>query len=50
MSATETENDASTVAKFLADHPKMTGMLFAALLMLSQAGLVVGGGSAYSGP
>ncbi len=38
-------------AKFLAEHPKMTGVLFTAMLLLSQAGTALAGnGSAYPGP
>ncbi|MFB6118638.1 hypothetical protein [Halosegnis sp.] len=45
------END-STVAAFLAEHPKMTGVLFTAMLLLSQAGGVIAGegGASYPGP
>jgi len=39
------------VADKLAEHPKMTGVLFMTLLLLSQAGMAVGGsGSATAGP
>ena len=42
----------STVAAYLAEHPKMTGVLFTALLLLSQAGSAVAGeaGTSYPGP
>jgi hypothetical protein len=33
----------NTVAAYLAEHPKMTGVLFTAMLLLSQAGTVVAG-------
>lgn len=42
------ENDSLTA--YLADHPKMTGVLFTALLLLAQAGSVAASGSAYGGP
>jgi hypothetical protein len=32
-------------ASFLAEHPKMTGVLFTMLLLLSQAGTVAANGS-----
>lgn len=41
----------STVRQFLADHPKMTGVLFTTLLLLSKAGAVLAdGGQGYAGP
>lgn len=44
-----TEDDA--VSAYLAQHPRMIGVVFAALLLLSQAGNVVAGGSgAIGGP
>jgi hypothetical protein len=42
------END-STVTNFLAKHPKMTGVLFTMLLLVSQAGTAAAGG-AVAGP
>ena len=42
------END-STVAKFLAEHPKMTGVLFTMMLLLQTAGTAVAG-EATAGP
>lgn len=39
------------IASFLAQHPKMTGVLFTALLLLSQAGsAMAAAGSTCSGP
>ena len=36
---------------YLAEHPRMMGVLFTLLLLLSQAGNVVaGGGGSYAGP
>lgn len=35
--------DTSRTAEFLKDHPRMIGMLFAAMVLLSQAGTVVAG-------
>jgi hypothetical protein len=40
----------NTVAAYLAEHPKMTGVLFTAMLLLSQAGSVAAGTTAISGP
>jgi hypothetical protein len=42
--------DTSSVSSFLAEHPRMTGVLFTMLLLLTQAGQVAAGGGAYSGP
>lgn len=40
-----------TLAAFVAEHPKMAGVLFTTLMLLSQAGTVMAGhGSAYPGP
>jgi hypothetical protein len=40
-----------TLATFLAEHPKMTGVLFTTMLLLSQSGTVLAGiGSGNSGP
>ncbi|MEF8807879.1 DUF7503 family protein [Natronomonas sp.] len=50
MSNDTKQNDSSTVSEFLADHPKMTGVLFTMLLLLTQAGAVAAGGGAYHGP
>lgn len=50
MSDRTTETDSNTVRSFLADHPRMTGVLFTMLLLLVQAGQVAAGGGAYSGP
>lgn len=36
-------SDDNTVRSYLAAHPKMTGVLFAMLLLLSQAGTVMAG-------
>ena len=39
------------VAAYLAEHPKMTGVLFTMMLLLSQAGSAMGAMSAdYPGP
>ncbi len=41
----------SSVTQYLADHPKMTGVLFSMLLLLSQAGTVMAGvGTSNPGP
>lgn len=50
MSPDETPSDSSTVSSFLAEHPRMTGVLFTMMLLLVQAGQVAAGGGAYSGP
>jgi hypothetical protein len=39
----ETDNE---VAAWLAEHPKMTGVLFTVMLLLSQAGTVAAGAGA----
>jgi len=43
----ETDNAA---AAWLAEHPRMTGVLFTMMLLLSQAGTVVAPGSGAAGP
>ncbi len=50
MSEAPTDADSSSVRSFLADHPRMTGVLFTMLLLLVQAGQVAAGGGAYNGP
>lgn len=41
----------NSVAAYLAEHPKMTGVLFTAMLLLSQAGTVAANNSGcISGP
>ncbi len=41
----------NTVAAYLAEHPKMTGVLFTAMLLLSQAGgVMAGAGHSVAGP
>ena len=41
----------STLAAYLAAHPKMAGVLFTMLLLFTQAGSVAAGnGGAYPGP
>lgn len=37
----------STLETYVAEHPKMAGVLFTILLLLSQAGTVAAGGSIY---
>ncbi|WP_336022529.1 DUF7503 family protein [Halobellus salinisoli] len=45
------ENDSNAVAQYLANHPRAMGVLFTALLLLSQAGTVVAGNhGAINGP
>lgn len=39
-----------TMAEFVAAHPKVTGVLFTTMLLLSQAGAVAAGGNGYAGP
>lgn len=50
MSSNTKKPDATTMKAFLAEHPRLMGVLFSALLLLMQAGQVAGGGSTYSGP
>lgn len=50
MSTDSHRSETSTVSSFLAEHPRMTGVLFTSLLLLVQAGQVAAGGGAYSGP
>jgi len=40
----------SKIAAYLAEHPKMAGVLFTMLLLLSQAGNVAASCTASSGP
>jgi hypothetical protein len=46
------DDDTNAVAQYLADHPRAMGILFTAVLLLSQAGTVVAGGNhaGISGP
>ena len=45
------ETDTNAFAQYLADHPRMMGVLFTALLLLSQAGSVAAGNNvAINGP
>ncbi|WP_338738004.1 DUF7503 family protein [Haloplanus salilacus] len=45
------ETDSGTVATYLKENPRMMGVLFTMLLLLSQAGTVVASnGAATSGP
>ncbi|ELZ26180.1 hypothetical protein C474_20806 [Halogeometricum pallidum JCM 14848] len=45
------EDDANAVAQYLTEHPRMMGVLFTALLLLSQAGSVAAGNHvAINGP
>jgi len=45
------ENDSNAVAEYLADHPRAMGVLFTALLLLSQAGSAAASNNvAISGP
>ncbi|WP_178917254.1 hypothetical protein [Natronomonas gomsonensis] len=51
MSASTTpESESSSIKTFLAEHPRMAGVVFTALLLLSQAGMGAGAGGAYAGP
>jgi hypothetical protein len=38
------------VREFLADHPRVTSVLFTLLILLSQVGTVVACGDGHSGP
>jgi hypothetical protein len=45
------EDDAQkTVATYLKEHPRMSGVLFTLLLLLTQAGNAVAAGSGSAGP
>jgi len=45
------ESNSSSVAAYLAEHPKMAGALFTAMLLLSKAGTAVAGsGGTTNGP
>ncbi|WP_267639826.1 DUF7503 family protein [Haloarchaeobius amylolyticus] len=44
------EEDNDTLANYLAEHPRMIGVLFMIGLLLMQASPVVAGNSATSGP
>jgi len=45
------DDDTNAVAEYLANHPRAMGVLFTALLLLSQAGSVAAGNhTAISGP
>lgn len=43
-------SDSSSVAAYLAEHPKMAGVLFTTMVLLSQAGAVAAGGGTTVGP
>ena len=43
-------SDDNKAVAWLAEHPKMTGVLFTMMLLLSQAGSVAAVGNAASGP
>lgn len=42
--------ESTTLEAYLADHPRMIGVLFMLLLVLVQAGTVAAGSSANAGP
>lgn len=45
------QNNDSTMATFLKEHPRMMGVLFTLVLLLSQAGMVVAeNSSSHAGP
>jgi hypothetical protein len=44
------EDDASGLASYLKEHPRMMGALFTMALLLSQAGTVAASNGATSGP
>jgi hypothetical protein len=45
MSTTDDNTQTGSMTDYLADHPRMMGALFTALLLLSQAGAVAAGGA-----
>jgi hypothetical protein len=51
VSTVMSDNDTNAVATYLAEHPRAMGILFTALLLLSQAGSVAAANhTAISGP
>ena len=51
VSVVMSDNDTNAVAEYLANHPRAMGVLFTALLLLSQAGSAAAGNHvAISGP
>ncbi|WP_254546616.1 DUF7503 family protein [Halomarina pelagica] len=47
----EMDTSGSTIATYLADHPKMTGVLFTTLVLLAQAqSVLAAAGSSNTGP
>jgi hypothetical protein len=44
------DDDTNAVAQYLAEHPRMMGVLFTVLLILSQAGAVAANNSVIYGP
>jgi hypothetical protein len=45
-----TEDAEKTVATYLKEHPRMSGVLFTLLLLISQSGSAVASGVSGSGP
>lgn len=43
-------SDQTRMADYLAEHPKMAGVLFTICLLLTQAGTVMAGGGTNAGP
>jgi hypothetical protein len=43
-------SDDNKAAAWLAEHPRMTGILFTMMLLLSQAGTVAANGASNAGP
>ena len=43
-------SDDNKAVAWLAEHPKMTGVLFTMMLLLSQAGTVMAGNNVATGP
>lgn len=43
-------SETNAMSEWLAEHPKMVGVLFTMTLLLSQAGSVMAGSSATAGP
>lgn len=46
----EDNSETSTVAAYLKEHPRMSGVLFSLLLLISQSGSAVAQGATSSGP
>lgn len=48
--ATDENSTESTISSYLAEHPRMIGVLFMLVLLLTQAGAAAAGVTSYPGP